>query len=94
MNNTANTIPLSEFLLDLWTHGLNDTSVITSNPRSGVSISEVDMLPVCGVKTDGIDFDENVVLAEFGDGDVMDSGFAFIDVYNCFGGHRCDGRSR
>lgn len=91
MNNTTNAIALPEFLLDLRTHGLYDPSVITSNPRSGVRVSKVDVFPVCGVKADGIHFDEDVVVAESGDGNILDGGLAFFNVYNCFGGHRCDG---
>lgn len=93
MDNTSNPIPLFECLLDLMTHGLNDASVVTSRPRSGVGVSIVDMFPVCRVKADGVHFDEDVVVAKLGDRHILDSGFAFFNVYNCFCRHCCGGRS-
>jgi|SRR6478609_185126 hypothetical protein len=87
MDYTADPVALLERLGDLGANFLDDTSVVTSDSRTRLSESKVDMLPVGRVQANGIDLDEDIIVSELGLRDLLDSGLALLDEYDSLGSH-------
>ena len=87
MNHSANAITFFEGFGHFAANFLNDTSIVASDSRASVGNFKVDMLPVCGVDTNSIDFNKHIVVTELGLWDFLDSGLALLDHNDGFGSH-------
>lgn len=86
MNGAADTVALLEGLCDLAPDALDHSGVVAAYPRSGVGEAKVDVLPVRGVDADGVDLDQNVVVAEARDGHFLDGSEGLFGEYDRLGG--------